>query len=181
MEHYVLSMRHDLRVDQQPLQVLDVGAGQFQSVDLGQLPCGGIGGHQLAELVESRVDGVHSLTLALVGLRSLANVLHAGLATAVRVLVAALVRARAASTAAAGAPVVRCVAVLACRLIPALAIGRLRGGRLGVGVVIVDVVTARGAVALPLRTWSREARGRVAQGLHWGAHDCFKIRITGER
>lgn len=125
MVHHVLSV-HDVRVDQQRLEVLDVGAGQLECIDLGEFSGRGIGGDQLAELVEGRIDGVHSLSLALIGCSPLSDVL-VGLAVGLPlgVLVAALVRARAARAAASRAPIVRCVAMFTCSFISALAVGAL--------------------------------------------------------
>lgn len=60
-----------LRVVQQGNQVLDVGAGQAERVDLGKLPVRGISRHQLPELIESRVDGMHPLSFPAVGCDSL--------------------------------------------------------------------------------------------------------------
>lgn len=169
MVHDVISMGKDLRADQQRFQILDVGAGQFQCVDLGQFPCGGVSRNQLAELIECWVDCVHSLPFTLVGRGSLPTVqvwLDQGVGF--RVLVAALVRARTARTAASRAPVVRCMAMLACGLVSSLAVGSLRGRRLAV--VIVDVIRAREAAAFSLYAWGP---GGIAQRLHRRAHGCF--------
>ena len=192
----VLPVRHDVRVYEQRLQVLDVGAGQLERVDLGELSRGRVGRYQLAELIEGRVDRVHPLAFSLVGRRPLPLVLirlHLGLGLAV--LVAALVWGGAARTPAAGAPVVRLVAMLSqCRLVPTLAVGGCRplllllllrrGARFGVVVVSVAGVgrrcccscsRRREAGAFSVGSWGREAHGRVAQTLHRRAHahDCF--------
>ena len=184
---HVLSVWHDVRVDQQRLEVLDVRAGQLERVDLGEFPRGRVGGHQLAELVEGGVDRVHPLALALVGCRPLPQVLFGLDILRIRlaVLVAALVGAGAARTPAARAPVVRRVTVLAQRgLVSSLTVGirrlrlLLRGAGLGVIIVDVSVVRCSGrseAAVLSLHSGGREAGGRIAQGLHRRAHGCFAL------
>ena len=190
----VFPVRHDVRVDEQRLQVLDVRAGQLERVDLGELPGGRVSGHQLTELVEGRVDRVHPPALSLVGRRPLPHVLLVGLALMglrLGVLVPALVRGGAASTPAAGAPVVRLVAVLSQRrLVPTLAIGGARpllllllllhGGARFAVVAVVDVAAGvccrcsnrrREAGAFSFGAGGLEVHGRVTQGLHRRAHD----------
>ena len=187
----VLPVRHDVRVDEQRFEVLDVGAGQLEGVDLGELPGGRVGGHQLTELVEGRVDRVHPLALPLVGRRPLPHVLvRLSLGIRLAVFVAALVRRRAACTPAAGAPVVRLVAVLPQRrLVPTLAVGAIAHPLLllrGCAVVVEVAGVCRrcrcscsyccepGAFSLRAGGW--EAHGRVAQGLHRRAHcDFFAV------
>lgn len=170
MVHHVLSV-HDVRVYQQRLQVLDVGAGQFQRVDLGQFSGRGVCGDQLAELVEGRVDCVHSLPLTFVGCCPFSNVLvrlDAGLS--IDVFVAALVRAGTARATTARAPVVRCVAVLTRSLISALTVcALLRGRRFGVVIIAVAAIGEVGT--FPLHSRSRQTCGRVAQRLHRRGHN----------
>ena len=193
--HHVLSVRHDVRVNKQCLQVLDVGACELERVDLGEFPGGWVCRYKLAELVKGGVDGVHPLALSLVGCCPLPQVLVGlNLRLHLSVLVAALIRAGAARAPAAGAPVVGSVAVLASGLVPTLTVGgsgccgAVRGTllllwlllrRAGLGVVVVGVscrcgCSSRGEGAgISLRAGDREAGGRVAQTLHRRAHDSF--------
>lgn len=60
-----------LSVVQQGDQILDVGAGESECVDLGELSVGGISRHEFPQLVKSRIDCVHPFSLPAVGCYSL--------------------------------------------------------------------------------------------------------------
>lgn len=130
---------------QQGDQVLDVGASQTERVDLGELPIGGVSGHELPELVEGRVDGVHPLSLSAVGryslhLARLARASDAVPALPRRVVVVGLGALASVGAATAGASACRDGdgAVGGVRVMPVLClIGAAGGGAFGAGPVLL--------------------------------------------
>ena len=119
-----------LRVVQQRHQVLDVSAGETERVDLRELPIGRISWHELPELVEGRVDGVHTFSLPAVGRHSL----HLALQTTGHRGVVVAVRLDAVSTVGAAAPGASGRAVRV-RLVPVRVLSGAGAGPFGAGEV----------------------------------------------